>query len=401
MVQKRGIERQLAALRAQGHPTSLAELAELHPLPEGVRNGADVYMQALAAFLRPVDEANTLCVGQAELPVAGAPMSEAVSLATEQFLADNQACLDLLRDAGAIEHCRYDWDYARGMPYLASVRRCAQLLACAIVVRGYQDDATEVLAHLEDELHLARSLRHEPSLICYLVRVACTALTLNALERTLSVTSFTDEQLVRMDRMLAEAAATMDLTEALISERCFTIEYIRDPSLLGPIYGNGVLSVPGLRRIGMADILDYMTRCVEASDLSPVERVARFRQIREELQDLSVLHVVAKMLAPGLGRVAELDLRVAAHLDLARCALAIERYRLATGKVPNDLDTLVPDYLGQVPLDPFDGRPVRYRPAATGYRLYSIMEDGKDNGGLARDEVNKGDPYDLCFTVAH
>jgi hypothetical protein len=98
-------------------------------------------------------------------------------------------------------------------------------------------------------------------------------------------------------------------------------------------------------------------------------------------------------------RVGELDVRVRMHLDLARTALAAERYRLATGKLPQRLEDLTPQYLAQVPIDPFDGQPLRYRFQQPGYLLYSVFEDGQDNGGKERADVGRGEPYDWCFRV--
>ncbi len=77
----------------------------------------------------------------------------------------------------------------------------------------------------------------------------------------------------------------------------------------------------------------------------------------------------------------------------------MERYRLARGKLAEQLRELVPQYLEQVPIDPFDGQPIRYRCTAPGYRLHSILEDGQDNGGRERGEVKSGEPYDGCFIV--
>jgi hypothetical protein len=73
-----------------------------------------------------------------------------------------------------------------------------------------------------------------------------------------------------------------------------------------------------------------------------------------------------------------------ALLRVARAALAIERYRLATARLP---DTL-PD---STPLDPYTGQPLRYKQLAKGYVVYSVGEDGKDDGG---DEKK-----DITFTV--
>jgi hypothetical protein len=399
LVQRSSVKRRLAALRAQGHPTSFAELAEQLRLPDGTKNAADTYLKAFDAFLKPTDSTNTPYVGKATLPPRGAPLPEAMAQATAQYVADNQTCLALLREAGTIEDCRYDWEYAKGLPYLPSMRHCAQLLAATIVLRGYEEDSVGVVASFRDELRLAQSLRYEPSLISHLVRVACTALSLRALERTLSVTSFTDEQLVEMSQMLAEVDGTLDLTQVMITERCFMIEYIRNPSLLSGTTGT-VPRIPVLGGIGLADILDYMADCVEASRLPPAQRPARFRQIGDELDDLSLFHVVVKTLAPALGRVAELDLRCRVDLVLARTALAIERYRLATGTLPEDLKALVPTYLDHVPIDFQDGQPLRYRRTEPGYRLYSVFEDGQDHGGKSREEVNQGDPHDWPFIVA-
>lgn len=64
-------------------------------------------------------------------------------------------------------------------------------------------------------------------------------------------------------------------------------------------------------------------------------------------------------------------------------ALAIERFRRANGgQSPPSLDTLVPAYLTAVPLDPFDGKPLKYTQDADGYVIYSVDRDRADDGGV-------------------
>jgi hypothetical protein len=66
-------------------------------------------------------------------------------------------------------------------------------------------------------------------------------------------------------------------------------------------------------------------------------------------------------------------------------AIAVTRYRLAQGQEPADLDRLVPRYLPALPKDWMDGRALRYRLRAEGgFLLYSVGEDGKDDGGDPR-----------------
>jgi hypothetical protein len=41
----------------------------------------------------------------------------------------------------------------------------------------------------------------------------------------------------------------------------------------------------------------------------------------------------------------------------------------------------VPDWVRTVPMDPFDGTPIRFRPTPVGIVVYSIGPDGADDGG--------------------
>ena len=63
-------------------------------------------------------------------------------------------------------------------------------------------------------------------------------------------------------------------------------------------------------------------------------------------------------------------------------AIALKRYHLAHNTYPTGLSELVPAYLLEVPLDFMDGKPLRYKLQADGnFLLYSVGEDGEDNGG--------------------
>lgn len=65
--------------------------------------------------------------------------------------------------------------------------------------------------------------------------------------------------------------------------------------------------------------------------------------------------------------------------------LAMEAFRRARGAWPTRLEEMVPAFLPRVPRDPFDGAPLRYKPAAAGGglpTLYSVGADGVDDGGV-------------------
>ena len=91
-----------------------------------------------------------------------------------------------------------------------------------------------------------------------------------------------------------------------------------------------------------------------------------------------------------------------ACLELASTALAIERFRLQQGQLPDALNELAPKFIDAVPKDPFDGAPLRYKRLARGYVVYSVDADGHDDGGREPPEQRKSsdtNSYDLTFVV--
>ena len=73
--------------------------------------------------------------------------------------------------------------------------------------------------------------------------------------------------------------------------------------------------------------------------------------------------------------------RIAAHLRLLYAELAVRCYQSERGRAPTGLEQLVPKYLQRIPSDPFSGHPLVYRPRGTNWLLYSVGEDGVDDGG--------------------
>jgi len=86
---------------------------------------------------------------------------------------------------------------------------------------------------------------------------------------------------------------------------------------------------------------------------------------------------------PSTHRAITLYFKARALRQMAATALAIRLYQLDhDGQRPRELAELVPDYLPSLPMDPFaDGKPIGYRPDADPPYLYTVFEDGVDQGG--------------------
>lgn len=90
--------------------------------------------------------------------------------------------------------------------------------------------------------------------------------------------------------------------------------------------------------------------------------------------------------------------RTQARLRVAETAIAIRRFQLKHHHSPASLAAMVPDFLASVPIDPFDGKPIRYQTGTNSgdFKVYSVGSDRRDdhsNGG------ESGDWPDIVMTV--
>ncbi len=72
------------------------------------------------------------------------------------------------------------------------------------------------------------------------------------------------------------------------------------------------------------------------------------------------------------------------HQDGAIVACALKRYQMERGELPDKLEKLVPDFLARVPIDPYDGNPLRYETKDGQWVLWSIGSDKIDNNAESR-----------------
>ncbi len=77
--------------------------------------------------------------------------------------------------------------------------------------------------------------------------------------------------------------------------------------------------------------------------------------------------------------------------------IAIKMYKNDTNNYPSSLEELVPNYLSSIPIDPFDGNPLRY--SAENRIIYSVGIDMKDSGGSIKDGWGWRDAVDPTFVL--
>jgi hypothetical protein len=99
-------------------------------------------------------------------------------------------------------------------------------------------------------------------------------------------------------------------------------------------------------------------------------------------------NIVGKMLCaillPAENGAIETKVQTKTELAATRALLAMKAFKVGKGRLPKTLDELVPEYLDAVPLDNFDGKPLRYNPEKK--VIYSVGKDLKDDGGMTKEE---------------
>jgi len=88
------------------------------------------------------------------------------------------------------------------------------------------------------------------------------------------------------------------------------------------------------------------------------------------------------MAIPNYMRACETAVHGEIERQMTLAAIALRRFQLRHGQLPPSLEALVPEFLPAVPCDYLGAKPLSYRLKADGsYVLYSVGEDGKDDGG--------------------
>ena len=407
------VQSRLDALRAAGYPVSGMDLDALYEVPPSGKNAADIYLKAFAQLEDWESQPDKRDI----LPIAGnAEFQRSDELFTpetidliEQYLADNTQTLQLLHKAVPFEACRYPVDFRDGfnalMPRTEPFRSCAQLLQLEAIYYIHNQDTEKAVQSAHAIFCLARSLKKEPILISQLVRVAVSAIFVDTVELILNHSTPSPAQIQRLKALLERIYDSDWLRQAFIAERAQFCEILNQPDLFTREDTPGFL--PDLyASLGFSDqarlvYLDAMEEYLETISLPPPLRFHAAEAVEKHNDQETGMKRYFLIFVPALAGTLRIDAQHQGQQLLALTALAIENYRKDHQQLPNALADLVPEYLDELPVDSFDGKPMRYEKRTKGYCLYCIGEDLTDDHGVRFDA--EGHQYtagtDVTFIV--
>lgn len=420
------INRRLSAIRDAGLPTSGQELNNWRLQVPEAENAALVLTQAFALLRTfPIDRANG--ISESTLLDRSRQWSDDTRKLVAEYIATNAEALGIAREAVQRSHCRYAANLSYGpyadLSHLDKLKRLARVIALRAVVEAEERRGDSWAEDVGLELQLAKTLDEEPVLISYLVRNSILRLAAQSTECGLNLFSPDGPACEKIGKLFADVANTNLLPTALIGERAMLIPAFRlswaeiqhlgktDEDGLGakekpqPLSGKPatILWLSGGFERDLNFFLQVTETNIAFAELSPPASLA-FTNVSEQLSDVARkrYYILSALLLPAYANVVIRDATADARTRLAIAALAIERFRLAREHLPENLNELVPQFLSAVPVDPFDGQPLRYHRLTKGYVIYSVGRDGHDNGGHERPSDAKSSDkteYDITFIV--
>lgn len=408
----------LKVIAARGEPVDSAELNRSYQHVPDAENAAFRWLDGFAEMTPSAGM--TSAWSKVTLPLRGASLTgEQLDLARD-VVSSNKLALSIFREAAARPQTRYPVDLTPGMnallPHLSKLKSIARLLQAELVVAVDETNTASATDALKTMLAVGRSLGREPILISQLTAYALDAIAFASAAYLLNRLALDDQQLSALTASFAASEETNSLYIGLLGERAIFTTAAKAPH----IYFASAAGRPGSSmQESMQDLMfglvrltgfferdfgfgvDALTTNLTLARLpDPHRSASRTNWTVIEDQARRGRYILSGLLLPALSKSVNRDTEDRAKARIAQAALAVERHHRAHGNVPENLAALVPAYLASVPVDPFDGQPLRYQRRDAGYVVYSVGPDTEDDGGLEKPiKFKDGDPWDVTFIV--
>jgi len=440
-----------ALWRAQGLPTNVQEVEAWYPPVEKGRNLADLYLQAedKRADLDGRWRAEVTREEAAQrheppyLPELLLAVGNVNVARTEQIPSDvwhwtklywdgvgREVCVDLhtaARSGLTESHYPVDFRLPLDEPYSHrdAVGRLANLLRLEAWVAAVERRPEAAADAILDMIPLGDSLKAEPLFLSQSTRATVYARACGSLENSMNRVTLSQDRLKRIQETLTDVfpllESGMDMDRALIAAQPMTVDRLTQYGLSGIALSSDPLETQEILSF-VDEAFGPVTQLLNIGGISRLVLINQFSRCRDRLRNL-VLQSDDTEVEPSderwtgnpfLGIVFAATstlnveysygraLRTRTELDLALTGVAVERFRLAHGCLPRQLDELVPTLLDRVPSDPWnEGRPLSYRIKDDGeYVVYSYGSNRQDNHGEEFGPQRGWDKCDITFAVA-
>ncbi len=367
------VEDALEPIRERGEPVSIADL---EPAPVADDENA-------ATYLLPINQEIEQFVNEA-YPIAYAEDFSWHTGLTDEQTARMQALLDAhpdlanqLTQASTCLRLAWPLDFDLTPTELMEqilhqeMRSIARLQVCRaryLAAIGKPDDAVAVCLQ---GLRLTRLQADMPCLVSWMMNIACRRELISQLNGILQTESIEPPTHEAIEQELAKQPFESHFKHALITERAFGIESFR-----------GFPRLAATMTMSWENYIEYMNEQIDMGAPMPYQPASPPTVTPEGLTAL---------LAPSITSARELLNRETASERCLRVLNAIEsRPDPAAAVVLSDLK--LPN---ETIIDPYSGGPLLTKATDDGWIVYSVGENGSDDGGRFKENDETADPLDI------
>jgi hypothetical protein len=401
----RKLSEQRKAFVASGHGASLADIVpELH----SSENAAIPYLHASVLINRAYQDlghgllretfrdAHTCPLRRRDDREYKALTQDEIAFVAQHMKAVAPA-LEMVKEARALKGCQFSDFHAvkrslaatgSSLPDFAQVRALSRDIAYRAVWEGTQGNVEEAIVWVTAGMRLANDLTAHPTTMAQLIRIAIAANALQALQDILSENELPDSLPPEFFEELAGLRNRKNLATFFKGERCYGDALYTNMSLVANPLSRTLTIRPS--QLKQNELLSQLADAVLEEDyekrkilLTPIDEFASSAAKMSTIRALlNPFHLMVKVCMPAYARISSACDRGIAEADLCGMAIALKKYKGMHGGYPDALTSLVPVFLETLPQDPFCGEPYCYRREGDGFLLYSVGDNGVDDGGL-------------------
>lgn len=383
----RQIESRLAAIKAAGQPTSLADL-QSQSVPDR-DNAAPIYKRAFKAMFDPAAKRDMeafyrILYRQSETasPADWAKAKSALARCDRIFALIEEAqskpacqfpAYPVIKGASQESMDRHNTLGNEHYEVQAWLRETTRLLCAKAILRAREGRTQEVVISIQSALNVHDAIRENAMLVDYLVDIAVVNIALANMRQALSYCRPSESELKQLDSAFSRINVPELYEHSIEGERAYFLTQNYEFKKAGMALSQG----------DTLAYLDFLTRHLKSTRMNYSDALSKGLVGPRAAGNVPFYAIVTKMVAPVTVRAAGARYKCEAEIACGRTFLALRAYKARFGQYPRTLRDLRSGIGWELAPDPFTGKDMMYKPVRNGFILYSVGYDLKDNGGTA------------------
>jgi len=228
----------------------------------------------------------------------------------------------------------------------------------------------------------------------------------SANERSIAPIDFSGERLICHDyiqRVFTEnGTGEGHIPRLMLKHMMNPPDYLKNQGI--PLLNEG--QVPAwekLKRRQTTQLTDEVFAYLDSiKDRTPVELHRTEHEVEDIVRQYAKHNALLSVLIPAFVKPYHVSYRLKARESALIVTIAIMRYTLDNGNLPDELGQLVrAGYIESLPLDPYSNAPFVYRKMGLDFLLYSFGQDFDDDGGIRSSSENNVGGDDVFWPLEY